>query len=94
MKKIKKILVGTHNQGKFKEISYLLGKLIKKISPVSLPARLPWTANQDRRAGRNYHGAQRRHRENADHERQPLRRGHQGRVRRLEEAHLGDCRRS
>jgi|TARA_B100001057_G_scaffold300336_1_gene300485 XTP/dITP diphosphohydrolase len=33
MKKIEKILVGTHNEGKFKEISFLLSKKIKKISP-------------------------------------------------------------
>ena len=33
---MKKILIGTHNQGKFKEISHLISKRIKKISPVSL----------------------------------------------------------
>ena len=33
---MKKILIGTHNTGKFKEISYLLSKNIKKISPVKL----------------------------------------------------------
>ena len=33
MKKINTILIGTHNEGKFKEISYLLSKKIKKISP-------------------------------------------------------------
>ena len=36
MKKIKKILIGTHNNGKIKEISYLLSKKIKKISPFEL----------------------------------------------------------
>ena len=36
MKKINKILVGTHNQGKFDEISFLLPKKIKKISPKHL----------------------------------------------------------
>ena len=36
MKKLKKILVGTHNQGKFDEISFLLSKKIKKISPKHL----------------------------------------------------------
>ena len=36
MQKIDKILVGTHNKGKFKEISDLLPKKIKKISPVEL----------------------------------------------------------
>jgi len=33
---MKKILIGTHNDGKFKEISYLLKKRIKKISPKKL----------------------------------------------------------
>ena len=33
---MKKILIGTHNKGKFKEISYLLSKNIKKISPLQL----------------------------------------------------------
>ena len=33
---MKKILIGTHNNGKFKEISYLLSKKIKKISPNKL----------------------------------------------------------
>ena len=41
MKKIKKILIGTHNRGKFKEISYLLGKKIKKISPSELNIKSP-----------------------------------------------------
>jgi len=36
MKKIKKIIIGTHNQGKFREISYLLPKNIVKISPKKL----------------------------------------------------------
>ena len=36
MKKLNKILVGTHNQGKFDEISFLLSKKIKKISPKHL----------------------------------------------------------
>ena len=36
MKKFNKILVGTHNQGKFDEISFLLSKKIKKISPKHL----------------------------------------------------------
>ena len=38
---MKKILIGTHNKGKFKEISYLLSKKIKKISPVSLKIKSP-----------------------------------------------------
>ena len=33
---MKKILIGTHNVGKFKEISFLLPKNIKKISPQNL----------------------------------------------------------
>ena len=33
MKKITKILIGTHNKGKYKEISQLLSKKIKKVSP-------------------------------------------------------------
>ena len=38
---MKKILIGTHNQGKFKEISYLLSKRIKKISPNQLKIKSP-----------------------------------------------------
>ena len=38
---MKKILVGTHNKGKFKEISYLISKKYKKISPISLKIRSP-----------------------------------------------------
>ena len=41
MKKIKKILVGTHNKGKIKEISYLLNKKIKKITPFELNIKSP-----------------------------------------------------
>ena len=33
---MKKILIGTHNKGKFKEIAYLLSKKYKKVSPVLL----------------------------------------------------------
>ena len=33
---MKKILIGTHNQGKFKEIAYLISKKYKKISPLHL----------------------------------------------------------
>ena len=36
MQKIKKVLIGTHNKGKFKEISDLLPKNIEKISPIDL----------------------------------------------------------
>lgn len=38
---MKKILIGTHNKGKFKEISYLLPKKIKKVSPVKLKIKSP-----------------------------------------------------
>ena len=38
---MKKILIGTHNNGKFKEISYLLSKKIKKISPNKLNIASP-----------------------------------------------------
>jgi len=41
MKKIQKILIGTHNKGKIKEISYLLNKKIKKISPFQLNIKSP-----------------------------------------------------
>ena len=38
---MKKILIGTHNKGKFKEISFLLSKKIKKISPKTLKIKSP-----------------------------------------------------
>ena len=38
---MKKILIGTHNKGKFKEIAYLLSRKIKKISPQSLKIKSP-----------------------------------------------------
>jgi len=38
---MKKILIGTHNQGKFREISYLTSKKFKKISPISLKIPSP-----------------------------------------------------
>ena len=41
MKKIKEVLIGTHNRGKIKEISYLLNKKIKKITPFSLTLKAP-----------------------------------------------------
>jgi len=34
-------LIGTHNKGKVKEISYLLNKKIKKISPIELKLKSP-----------------------------------------------------
>ena len=38
---MKKILIGTHNKGKFKEIAYLMSKDYKKISPLSLNIKSP-----------------------------------------------------
>ena len=38
---MKKILIGTHNEGKFKELAYLLSKKLRKISPVSLKIKSP-----------------------------------------------------
>ena len=38
---MKKILIGTHNQGKFKEIAHLISKKYKKISPVTLKIKSP-----------------------------------------------------
>tara|TARA_B100000963_G_scaffold24535_1_gene18364 strand:+ start:1081 stop:1659 length:579 start_codon:yes stop_codon:yes gene_type:complete len=38
---MKKILIGTHNNGKFKEIAYLLSKKFKKISPLILGIKSP-----------------------------------------------------
>jgi len=38
---MKKILIGTYNKGKFKEISYLISKKIKKISPQKLKIKSP-----------------------------------------------------
>ena len=38
---MKKILIGTHNKGKFKELAYLLPKRLKKVSPVSLNIKSP-----------------------------------------------------
>ena len=38
---MKKILIGTHNKGKFKEIAYLLSKKMQKISPLALKIKSP-----------------------------------------------------
>ena len=38
---MKKILVGTHNKGKFKEISSLISKKYKKASPITLNIKSP-----------------------------------------------------
>ena len=41
MKKNNLILIGTNNRGKFKELSYLLPKKFKKISPLKLKIKSP-----------------------------------------------------
>ena len=41
MKKIKEMLIGTHNKGKIKEISYLLNKKIKKFTPFQFNIKSP-----------------------------------------------------
>ena len=46
---MKKILIGTHNQGKLREISFLLSKKIKKISPISL------NINSPKETGKTFH---------------------------------------
>ena len=38
---MKKILIGTHTAGKFKEIAHLISKKFKKISPISLKIKSP-----------------------------------------------------
>ena len=38
---MKKILIGTHNKGKLKEIAFLLRKKIVKISPESFKIKSP-----------------------------------------------------
>ena len=38
---MKKILIGTHNQGKFREIAYLISKKYKKVSPITLKIKRP-----------------------------------------------------
>ena len=38
---MKKILIGTHNQGKFKEIAHLISRKTKKISPIVLKISSP-----------------------------------------------------
>ena len=40
MKKINKILIGTHNEGKYKEISALLPKELKKFLQLNLELNL------------------------------------------------------
>ena len=41
MKKINKILIGTHNKGKFRELSFLLPKRLKKFSPKRFKIKPP-----------------------------------------------------
>ena len=41
MIKKNKLIVGTHNKGKFKELCYLLPKNLKKISPLDLKIKAP-----------------------------------------------------
>ena len=41
MKKNNLLLIGTHNDGKFREISKLISKKFKKISPKSLKIKAP-----------------------------------------------------
>tara|TARA_B100000035_G_scaffold255495_1_gene225162 strand:+ start:1970 stop:2545 length:576 start_codon:yes stop_codon:yes gene_type:complete len=38
---MKKILIGTHNKGKFREIAYLISKKYKKVSPITLKIKSP-----------------------------------------------------
>ena len=38
---MKKILIGTHNKGKFKEIAFLISSKYRKISPISLKIKSP-----------------------------------------------------
>ena len=38
---MKKILIGTHNKGKFREISYLISKKYTKVSPLTLKIKSP-----------------------------------------------------
>ena len=41
MNKIREIIIGTNNQGKYKEICYLLPNRIKKYSPIELKISSP-----------------------------------------------------
>jgi XTP/dITP diphosphohydrolase len=41
MKKIREVLIGSHNKGKIKEISYLLNKKIRKLTPFELNIKSP-----------------------------------------------------
>jgi XTP/dITP diphosphohydrolase len=46
---MKKILIGTHNRGKFKEIAYLISKKYEKISPIKLKIKSP------KETGKSFH---------------------------------------
>ena len=56
---MKKILIGTHNMGKFNEISYLISKKYKKVSPLKLKIPSPketgktFSSNSNLKAMRN-----------------------------------------
>ena len=50
---MKKILIGTHNKGKFKEISYLISKKYKKVSPVALNIKSPKETGKNFRSNAN-----------------------------------------
>ena len=41
MKKIREVLIGSHNKGKIKEISYLLNKKIRKLTPFEFNIKSP-----------------------------------------------------
>ncbi len=47
---MKKILIGTHNKGKFREISYLISRNYKKISPLTLKIKSPKETGKSFRA--------------------------------------------
>ena len=47
MKKNKTILIGTNNKGKFKELSFLLPKKIKKVSPNNFKTKSPKESGKD-----------------------------------------------
>ena len=50
---MKKILIGTHNKGKFKEIAYLLPKQILKVSPLKLKIKSPKETGKSFRSNSN-----------------------------------------
>ena len=53
MKKIKKILIGTHNKGKLRELGYLLPKNIKKLSPTKFKLKSPKETGRSFKANAN-----------------------------------------